>query len=984
MKKSISLLLSIALLLTTFTPSLASSQDDFYKQAGEILGNVKVLQGNASGDLMLNNYLNRQDMVVLVSRLFKEESVARNSSAKIPFKDVTNSFYKPYISWSVNKGLIVGKTETKFGFDETVTVQQLQTVLLRALGYNEEAKDWANVPTFASGLGIMDNIDVQPNDVLIRGLMASMTVNALRINKKGTNTTLAESLNLNIPSPFNVESAYTINRDTLKVEGIATGTNTLKLHIKPISKGITAGEKSVDVALQSDGRFSVEVKGLESGEYSYAFTNGSYYTKYENFNIKELPLELVDIKADNLKEIKLTFSKAIDKSTALFTSNYYTNAGNIKKVRLEDGDRQVVLTLADNSTMINQKKYNLSIYKIKSLNGEELSIKDEEFTVFDNAVPNVEKVKQLGNKMLKIYFSEPIKPARNSNFTIDGKRFSGSVRNEDNIVYLTFYTTLDEGMHTLTTNYIEDYVGYKSVEEAIPFEIIKDTEAPKLIEARATLEEVTLTFDEEIDTNTASRNNFYWKYGSLKRYPTQVKVSGEEVILDFSNNKLQANKKETIYVDGVADYSGNKLRYGEINVVPAVDLSTPEVVSIRVSDNGKEINVYYNKNVVANNRSFYTIKDKDNKLISIKDITGSGREYKIVLFQPLPVGTNTLTIQGVYDTTTLKNVIYPYTKTIDMKDLTPPRVISHSGKDRQITLQFSKIMDMSTITNPNNYLVKFGNFRMFLPQDTQFDTLSDGKMLMITLPETIEGKEVKVGTSGNLTEIQILGVKDISGNLIEPITLNFTSYTTMKGKAIDFYQTEPGYQAVYEDPNEIKIKFDQPIVDAKPDDFSIHGRTIYDVIVDGSEVITLRLDNSNSTEPPTLSIKNTNKMKTMIELDVQGGTINILDKVAPRVKDDNYHLRTNYSTIELTFTEKLQDELKSLFARDLIIIDPSGNVLSDSSYSTSLSRDYCTINIKINNKESGSYRIMIKDKPDFIMDKSGNRTESGGQSFYAD
>ena len=97
--------------------------------------------------------------------------------------------------------------------------------------------------------------------------------------------------------------------------------------------------------------------------------------------------------------------------------------------------------------------------------------------------------------------------------------------------------------------------------------------------------------------------------------------------------------------------------------------------------------VLFNGNIDGNNRSFYTIKDKDNKQVSIKDVTGSGREYKIILFQPLPVGTNTLTIQGVYDTTSLKNIIHPYTKTIDMKDLTQPKVISHSGKDRQITLQ---------------------------------------------------------------------------------------------------------------------------------------------------------------------------------------------------------------------------------------------------------------------------------------------------------
>lgn len=981
MKKSISLLLSIVLLIMTFTPVLADSQDEYYTQAGEILGNVGVLQGNASGDLMLKNYLKRQDMVVLVSRLFKEESIARNSSTKVPFTDIKDKNYLPYINWSVNKKLIVGKTKTKFGFDETVTVQQLQTVLLRALGYNEEASKWDNVPTFANGLGIMDNIDAKANDTVMRGLMAAMTVNALRINKKGTSTTLAESLNLNIPDPFKVESTYTVNRDTLKVEGIATGANNIQLHIKPESKEIKSSEKLVDVPLKSDGRFSVEVNGLESGDYSYSFTNGIYYTKYTKFNIKELPLELVNVVADNLKEVKINLSKAVDKNTALFASNYHTDAGNVKGVRLENGDRQIVLTL--DSTMANQKKYKLSAFKIKS-SGEDISLTNEEFTAYDNEIPTVVDIKQLGNKMIKVYFSEPIKPARNSNFLVDGNKFSGSVRNEDNIVYLTFYTTLSEGAHTLTTSYIEDYAGYKSVEEVINFEIIKDTDAPKLIDARATIEEVILTFDEEIDPNTALKGNFYWKYGSSKRYPTQVKVNGEEIVLDFSSNKLQANKKETIYVDGVSDYSGNKLKYSEIDVTPTVDLSVPEVVSIRVSDDGKEITVYYNKNVVGNNKNFYTIKDKDNRLISIKDVVGSGREYKIILFQPLPVGKNTITIQGVYDTTALKNTITPYSNTIDMKDLTPPRVISHSGSDRQIILQFSKLMDVASATNNNNYLIKFGNIRTYLPVDTQFDTFNDGKMFIINLPETIDGKEVKVGV--NLTELQILGVKDISGNLIEPTVLNFGTSSSLKGKAIDYYHTEPGYQGVFEESGEIKIKFDQPITQVSSDDFSIQGGTIYDAIVNTSEpeVVILRLNNSNITEPPIISIKSRNNMKTMIGLDVQGGTINVLDKVAPMVANENYYLKTGYNTIELPFSEKLESDVQSIFARDLIIYDPSGNILSDTEYSTSLSRDYTTIIIKISNPKRGSYEVRIKDKPDFIMDRNGNRTESGGQSFYAE
>ncbi|SHH44707.1 hypothetical protein [Sporanaerobacter acetigenes] len=988
MKKSIALVLSIVLVLLTLTPALANStQDELYNQCGEILGSSRILQGNASGDLMLEQKLKRQDMVVLVSRLFREEDKARYSKAEVPFKDVTNPFYKSYINWSMNKKLIEGKTPTKFGFNEIVTVQQLQAVLLRALDYNEEASKWGKVPDEATKLGIMNSIEAMPaNKEVERGLMAVMTVNALRINKKGTNTTLAEFLNMSIPDAFTVENKVIVNRDAVQIEGIATGVKTLKLNIKPVSSNITTGEKIVDVPLDSNGRFSVEVKGLQSGNYNYRFSNGNSYTKYESFTIKELPFELSDVKGDNLKEIKLTFTKAVDKNTALFASNYYTNAGTIKKVRLEDGDRQVILTLDNNINMTNQKNYKISIYKIKSESGEDISIKDKEFTAFDNKVPDIVKIKQLGNKVIKVYFSEPIKPATNSNFKIDGKRFSGSVRTEDHIVYLTFFTSQKEGKYVLTTTNIEDYCGYKAIEKDTPFEIVLDKEPPKLVNARATLEEVVLKFDEDINPDTCSKNNFYWQYGSMKRYPTQVRVCGDEVILDFSNNRLLANVETTIYVDGAEDYSGNKIRNEQTKITPVIDMTTPEVVSIKVSNDGKDITVYYSKSVVGDNKNFYTIKDRNNKIVNIKEVTGSGREYTIKLFTPLPVDTNSLNIQGVYDTTTLKNTIIPYSTTIEMKDLTRPKITSYSGNGRQIMLQFSKKMDIGTLVDPNNYLISLGNYKTYMPKDAEFNPLNDGQTLVILLPEKIDGKDVNVGLRGNLTELQIIRLADPIGNYIEPdvVNLTFDYNTSGKAKVVDFIEY-PGYQGLMTESNKIQVRFSEPIVSASPYDFKIYGRTIYDVQTDGTDVVTLLLDDTNDTASPnSLTVNSRNDIKTFIGNEVQYGGITVKDKVSPHLKDDNYNLTIYRNTIELTFSEPLESKVETLFANDLIITSESTRKpLSPSEYETKLKMgNPDTIVITIKTRRADSYSIMLASEPKYIMDKSGNIIESSGQVFY--
>ena len=227
--------------------------------------------------------------------------------------------------------------------------------------------------------------------------------------------------------------------------------------------------------------------------------------------------------------------------------------------------------------MKNNKDYKLSANRIISDNGTEINIKDKNFTAFDNDIPKIKEVKQLGNKGLRIHMTEPIKSAKASNFKINNKKFSGNVKSTNNVITLTYYSSYfapKEGIYTLTVSNLEDYAGYKGVEENISFEFIEDTKAPKIVDARATVEEAIIEFDEEINPDSISRANFYWKAGSSKKYPTKITVLNNKIILDFSGNTLP-NYEISIYANNIADYSGNKLKNGEAKVVPAVDRTNP-------------------------------------------------------------------------------------------------------------------------------------------------------------------------------------------------------------------------------------------------------------------------------------------------------------------------------------------------------------------------------------------------------------------------
>ncbi len=54
--------------------------------------------------------------------------------------------------------------------------------------------------------------------------------------------------------------------------------------------------------------------------------------------------------------------------------------------------------------MNQQGNYKVSAYRVKSVDGQELDIRDKEFRVFDNSTPDVLDVVQLGNKGLKVVF----------------------------------------------------------------------------------------------------------------------------------------------------------------------------------------------------------------------------------------------------------------------------------------------------------------------------------------------------------------------------------------------------------------------------------------------------------------------------------------------------------------------------------------------------------------------------------------------------
>ena len=368
----------------------------------------------------------------------------------------------------------------------------------------------------------------------------------------------------------------------------------------------------------------------------------------------------------------------------------------------------------------------------------------------------------------------------------------------------------------------------------------------------------------------------------------------------------------------------------------------------------------------------------------IKDIQGSDKEYFINLYNPLPIGLNTLTIQGIQDTTPYKYPIIPYIATIDMKDIEKPRILNHTGYANQIIIYFSKPMNMQTVFNPENYIMNFGGKLSYLPKDTLFIPSQDGKSVTIILPENYDGKKVMVGTATNLTALDIRGLKDINNNDTDPliVTLTFDGTLSGKAKAIDYNNDKPGKQGILLESDIIKIKFNIPVIHASITDFIVPGRIVTNVVADGTNEVTIYLNENNGyfAQPTALNIMPYNIMKTSIDTGVEPSTVLLYDEIAPRVRDNIPYLTVTGTQIELPFTEALEEEGASLYRRDLEIYRLSdGKLLSKDDYTTSLKHSDKTILIININRRDITSRYSVRLSGDsnsgalsYIRDIDGN------------
>jgi hypothetical protein len=182
MKKILSIVLAIALVLGSFSFAFAATPADVagsdYEEAVNTLMGFGIINGYPDGTYKPGNIVTRAEMAKLLIITLGYGDLAGGSSS---FSDTAGHWADGYISLATGLNIVIGYPDGTFRPDATVTYDEAITMIIRGLGYTDESLPgvWpTDYKIKALELGILDDVEVAAGGAN-RGDVAIMLFNAL-------------------------------------------------------------------------------------------------------------------------------------------------------------------------------------------------------------------------------------------------------------------------------------------------------------------------------------------------------------------------------------------------------------------------------------------------------------------------------------------------------------------------------------------------------------------------------------------------------------------------------------------------------------------------------------------------------------------------------------------------------------------------------------------------------------------------------------
>lgn len=213
MKKAISLMLTLALVLCMIPTAFAASSEA--TEAADAINALGLFNGtgtDANGKPIydLDRAPTRAEAVTMLVRLLGKDEEAKAGTWTTPFTDVPD-WAKPYVGYAYANGLTTGTSTTTFSGDDTVTATQYLTLVLRALDYKDSDGDfsWDKAWELSDKIGITAGEYGTDSHQFLRADVALISNDALSSKIKDTDGTLLERIKKDTNLPDKNEDEVT-------------------------------------------------------------------------------------------------------------------------------------------------------------------------------------------------------------------------------------------------------------------------------------------------------------------------------------------------------------------------------------------------------------------------------------------------------------------------------------------------------------------------------------------------------------------------------------------------------------------------------------------------------------------------------------------------------------------------------------------------------------------------------------------------------
>lgn len=814
------------------TTSAFTDVPNSYKEAVDFVVTNNISAGLTATSYGVNSQIKRVDAAVMIA-----------AAAGMNDKDAPASGFKDVparAAVAVNSlkaaGVVSGKSTTNFGSQDNITRGEAAIMLQKA--FDLKAGDTKNSFT-----------DVKDSyDAAVDALVANKVTNGINKTQFGTGNPIKRGDFAKFL--FALKDQIIIGNAVETVTVVNETTTTAKL--KDAKKDLTAAD--FKVLVNGEVVTPEKVESDAKGEV-YTITHATLKGKkgVVSVNGKQADFDFVtgvqveSVKAINLKEVVVAFSKDVDETTADAVGNYTFAAGSGVTVSdAEVNGKTVKLTVSGASQ---QQSSDLTIEGIKALDGTAIAKTTQAVKFVDTVAPTVFSVDSVGPKTIKVKFSEPLQSApvfslNEGTIAIVSTAFTpGSSE-----ATLTLGTQPASGTYNLKVKDGLDYAGFKIDEVVKTFTFAVDTVAPVLSVKSASPTQIVLSSNEDITGVTDNNVEFFHTYKGVTAYKASKSVNGKEITLTFANPLPEGAFKLFLnYADEkntqIADLWGNKVAAQTITGTVVADTTAPTVTKVE-ADGNTAFKVTFSETVSgATTSDNYVIKDATGNTVSINGaITNvTGNTYSIPV-AALNGGSYTLSIKNIKDTSINQNKLADYSTVVSVKDVVAPTVSDLDSvtagtqaqllSTKKVKIVFSEAMDKASIENKLNYL--FGG--VALDSKVTVTAVDNNKAVVLDFSDVASGAQ----TTPASATLQVLRVADAAGN---PIAAASTDVLVPAGVTAPLFD-----KAEVTDKNTIKLYFKELITSAQATDFLVSNNngtdysaagSISNEVVDGKSVITL-------------------------------------------------------------------------------------------------------------------------------------------------